>query len=110
MIRSELVQLVEVITGHVVDPQAGTGLAAALVSAIARPDIVVIDVVDRGGEHDLLGIACASPTSAIVVFTARSDTRSRLRLVSAGARTVVAKGDGSGLRSVLSELALAKAA
>ena len=110
MMHAELEGMIAALAATPMPAFAASGLAAARLCRIARPQAVVLDVVDRGGDLDVLGIANASPSTAIVVFTAQADRRSRARLMRAGAGAVVAKGDGANLHDTLSRLVVAKAA
>ena len=110
MMRAELDGMITALAATPMAASAASGLVAARLCRIARPDAVILDVVDLGGDHDVLGIACASPSTAIVVFTARADRRSIERLISAGAGAVVAKGDGVAFHGVLSRLVNEQAA
>ena len=110
LMRAQLAGLIGAGSVTLVEAWPSSGLAAARICAVVRPDVVVLDAVEPGGDHDVLGIASASPSTAVVVFTARADRRSSLRLLDAGAAAVVAKGDGADLQGALDTLVSGKAA
>jgi AmiR/NasT family two-component response regulator len=110
MMRAELEHMIATLAATPMAAFATSGLTAARLCQIARPEAVVLDVIDRGGDLDVLGISYASPSTAIVAFTAQADRRSMARLISAGAGAVVAKGDGANLHDTLSRLVSEKAA
>jgi AmiR/NasT family two-component response regulator len=110
LIRDQLDGLIAAVGASLLEAAVGDGLAAARVCAIGRPDAVLLDALEPGGDHDVLGISSASPSTAVIVFTARADRRSTVRMLSAGATAVVAKGDGAVLHDVVSGLVGQRAA
>lgn len=69
-----------------------TGDDAAALCAIHRPDVAVVDVMmPGGGETAVVAIRSVSPTTAVVVYTARADRRTRARMIDAGAVLVLPK-------------------
>ena len=86
--------------------QAANGVAAAELCAEHHPELAVVDVMmSGGGEMGPLAISYASPETVVVAYTARSDRRTRARLLAAGAAEVFVKGGGSDLAAEFFELA-----
>ena len=81
-----------------------SGFDAAALCERVRPTIAVVDVMMPGGGREaILASREVSPATSIMVYTARSDRRTRERMLEAGAVAVVVKGGG---RDITSEIEL----
>ena len=81
---------------------AADGSAAAALCAQLRPHLAVVDVMmPGGGVAAIAAIREASPRTAVVVYTARADRRTRERMLGAGAVEVVVKGGAADVAAVL---------
>jgi len=81
------------------------GWSAVEVCAAKRPHVAVVDVMMDGGGRDAVeGILRVSPATTILVYTARSDRRTRQRMLEAGAADVVVKGSGRDFAEALLDL------
>ena len=70
-----------------------TGIDAARLCAESHAHLAVLDVMmPSGGIEGLLAVAAQSPQTAVAFYTAKSDRRTRERLLEAGAVAVFAKG------------------
>lgn len=84
---------------------AGSGSAAARLCAVHQPTLAVVDVVmPDGGEAAIAAIRERSAATQVVVYTARSDRRTRERMLAAGAVAVLAKGGPADLAQALAAL------
>jgi DNA-binding NarL/FixJ family response regulator len=72
---------------------ADCGASAAEMCGHHRPTLAVVDVMMPGGGSEAIGaIHHVSPTTSVVVYTARSDRRTATRMLAAGADAVFVKG------------------
>jgi DNA-binding NarL/FixJ family response regulator len=72
---------------------AADGSHAAALCASTPPDIAIVDVMmPHGGTEAVRSVLDVSPTTTVVVYTARSDRRTRQQLLDAGASLVIVKG------------------
>ena len=86
-----------------------SGFQAVELCASLRPAVAIVDVMmPGGGPVAVAGIRQASPLTAVVVYTARSDRRTKERMLAAGATLVVVKGRGDDLASEVARVALGK--
>jgi DNA-binding NarL/FixJ family response regulator len=101
-VRIALTALLEHHRRFVVVGAVGSGDAAARLCSELRPALAVVDVMmPSGGEVAIRAIRAASARTLVVVLTARSDRRTRERMISAGALGVVVKGSSEPLTDVL---------
>jgi DNA-binding NarL/FixJ family response regulator len=81
---------------------AASGGVAATLCAEHRPTIALVDVMmPMGGRAAIEAIRAVSPSTRVVVYTARADRRTRAQMLEAGAVDVLVKGGG---RDVVREL------
>ncbi len=75
--------------------EAGDGLAALSQAAVARPDVILLDIESAGmdGVELIRALRKASPRSAVVILSLRDDAVTRRRAVAAGAAAFVSKHD-----------------
>lgn len=79
---------------------AASGDEAAELCRRLKPDLAVVDVVmPSGGAVAVAAILAASPTTAVVAYTARDDRRTRDRMLASGALAVFTKGTDVDLAS-----------
>jgi DNA-binding NarL/FixJ family response regulator len=72
-----------------------------------RPAVAIVDVMmPGGGQMAVTAIREVSPSTTVIVYTARSDRRTRERMIDAGASLVVVKGGGVDLAPEVERLAL----
>lgn len=94
-IRSALSDLV---TAHPDLSLAGVGDSGPAATELCErfhPTVAVVDVMMPGGGRDAVrSIHRVSPPTLVVVYTARSDRRTRQQMLDAGATLVITKGDG----------------
>lgn len=84
---------------------ASDGFEAAEICATKKPDLAVLDVMMSGGGVSGVGaVLGASHETVVVAYTADSDSRTRNRLLSAGAAAVFVKGGGIDLTSALHDV------
>jgi DNA-binding NarL/FixJ family response regulator len=85
---------------------AGSGVAAAALCGLHRPTLAVVDVMmPDGGDVAIRAIRDSSPATVVTVYTARSDRRTRERMLAAGATAVFTKGGAADLADELAALA-----
>ncbi len=105
-----LVALAELLGDHPGFRVVGTaadGDVAALLCAQTHAQLAVFDVVmPCGGIEGLAAVATASPETAVAFYTAKSDRRTRERLIGAGAVAVFAKGGSVDLAAELYAIAI----
>jgi DNA-binding NarL/FixJ family response regulator len=81
---------------------ASDGHGVAALCAERQPHLAVVDVMmPGGGAEAIAAIRGVSPSTAVVIYTARGDRRTRQRMLDAGAAAVVVKGDGADVATVL---------
>ena len=94
-VRSALADLISSQDELALDGIGTTGEEAAELCAIHHPTLAIVDVMmPGGGEAAITAIHQVSPQTAVVVYTARSDRRTRTRMLEAGAVGVITKGGG----------------
>lgn len=73
--------------------EAGDGLAALSQAAVARPDVILLDIESAGmdGAELIRALRKASPESAVVILSLSDDTVTRRRAAAAGAAAFVSK-------------------
>jgi len=85
---------------------AADGEHAAALCATTPPDLAIVDVMmPHGGTEAVRSILAASPTTTVVVYTARSDRRTHRQLLDAGASLVIVKGSDVDIVDALVEVA-----
>ncbi len=81
---------------------ADCGTGAAEFCARRHPDLAVLDVMmPAGGSEAVSAIRAVSPRTVVVAYTARSDRRTRERLLASGAAAVFVKGTETDLAGAL---------
>lgn len=106
-VRTALSELIVAHPDLALGGTAASGSDAAELCARHRPTIAVVDVMMPGGGRDaILAIRAVSPTTLIVVYTARSDRRTTERMLEAGAERVLVKGGGADFADELVGVAL----
>ncbi len=81
---------------------AADGDVAATLCAQTHAQLAVLDVMmPCGGIDGLVAVTTASPETAVAFYTAKSDRRTRERLLGAGAVAVFAKGGSIDLATEL---------
>jgi DNA-binding NarL/FixJ family response regulator len=104
-VRIALRELIEDHPGLVLVAAADSGITAAQLCRAHQPDLGVIDVMmPNGGVDAVLAIREVSPRTVVVAYTARSDRRTRERLLASGAAAVFAKGYEDDLAGALYRL------
>jgi DNA-binding NarL/FixJ family response regulator len=90
---------------------AESGFEAAELCEQFQPTVAVVDVMmPGGGDGAIVMISGVSPRTAVLVYTARSDRRTRERMLDAGAVAVIVKGGGRDLCSAILDAAMVGAA
>lgn len=83
-----------------------SGVEAADLCERLRPNVAIVDVMmPGGGVEAIAAIRAASPRTLVVVYTARSDRRTRERMLAAGAELVIVKGGGDDLATEVEHVA-----
>jgi DNA-binding NarL/FixJ family response regulator len=89
---------------HVVGT-ADSGPAGAELCAQHHPTLAIVDVMmPGGGEEAIESIHRVSASTQVVVYTAKSDRRTRQRMLAAGAVALFVKGGGADLGQELAAL------
>ncbi len=110
-VREALGALIVAHPGLVLVGSAETGFEAATLCERLRPNVAVVDVMMPGGGREaILAIGASSPTTSVVVYTARSDRRTRERMLEVGAVAVLVKGGGGDLAAAIEQAATQRAA
>jgi DNA-binding NarL/FixJ family response regulator len=106
-VRDALSALITAHPGLSLVGAGANGYEAAELCERHRPAVAIVDVMmPGGGQPAITAIREVSPRTSVIVYTARSDRRTRERMIDAGASLVVVKGGGVDLAPEVERLAL----